>query len=289
MKPDNSVPFNQIRNYRKCITDAVKIVSHFPPRLVKRLCIVWGLSAVALAAMLYLFIWSTHIMAFVFEVFLLLAVLLLQSTGLVILGRYVSWLKSGSAEATFGKFPLRKTQMRSILSFLLLRVGQVLFLLLLVAVMQWLGASAMAAQITAAVVFAVIAYFDVYLVGNSFLQAGGLKGSAVSAIRCCLKHIGTTFLIYVTTGFFILVAVVVFYTPTFILACGMGAQKFSVQIGDSPVSVSLWAHFVNIVLIICAFVVTNALFSISRMAAVLFENSRFLSREEMAAQAKGQA
>lgn len=99
-----------------------------------------------------------------------------------------------------------------------------------------------------------------------------------------LKNISISFIIYVSVAFFVGVSVVVLYAPTFVLSCGLGAQNFAQQIGDTSSLIPLWVHAFNFVLMACVFVIVNFILTFCRFASVLFWNTILLRQEEKRAQ-----
>ena len=48
METNDSIRFNQIRNYKRCFADAIKVITHLPFNLIRSLCLLWGLSSIGI-------------------------------------------------------------------------------------------------------------------------------------------------------------------------------------------------------------------------------------------------
>ena len=140
------------------------------------------------------------------------------------------------------------------------------------------------ALIVCAVILLIITYFDLYFLSDTFLSKRKFLSSFLSTFRKCLKNISISFIIYVSVAFFVGVSVVVLYAPTFVLSCGLGAQNFAQQIGDTSSLIPLWVHAFNFVLMACVFVIVNFILTFCRFASVLFWNTILLRQEEKRAQ-----
>ena len=58
METNDSIRFNQIRNYKRCFADAIKVITHLPFNLIRSLCLLWGLSSIGIFGLLFLSIFA---------------------------------------------------------------------------------------------------------------------------------------------------------------------------------------------------------------------------------------
>ena len=280
MDTNDSIRFNQIRNYKRCFADAIKVITHLPFNLIRSLCLLWGLSSTGIFGLLYLFIFAESNWGVVGGILLLLFVLWLQSMTLSRLSCYIHELRDEKNKLTkFTQFSLRERACQT-LNYFILRIVQLLVVGIVAFILVICHVKAVYAIIVCAVILVIITYFDLYFLSDTFLSTKKFLNSFSSTFRKCLKNISISFIIYVSVAFFVGVSVVVLYAPTFVLSCGLGAQNFARQIGDSSSLIPLWAHVFNFLLMACVFIIVNWILAFCRFASVLFWNTILLRRED---------
>lgn len=284
METNDSIRFNQIRNYKRCFADAIKVITHLPFNLIRSLCLLWGLSSIGIFGLLFLSIFAKSNWGVGGGMVLLLFVLWLQAIALSRLSCCIHELQEGKNELTkCSKIPLREVACQAF-NYFILRVVQLLVVGVVVFILMICHVTTVYALIVCAVILLIITYFDLYFLSDTFLSKRKFLSSFLSTFRKCLKNISISFIIYVSVAFFVGVSVVVLYAPTFVLSCGLGAQNFAQQIGDTSSLIPLWVHAFNFVLMACVFVIVNFILTFCRFASVLFWNTILLRQEEKRAQ-----
>lgn len=281
MATDSIIRFNQVRNYKQCITDAIRIIVHLPKSIIKIFCCLWGISSILVIAMLYITIFSKNIVGIVIGVILFLGFLWLQAVSLSVQSNYIYNLSQGHEVRTkYCVSPLLKKAVNSSFIYFFLRFCQIAFFVVLSLIMEVLHLNYSYIFITCIILFVIIAYMDFYLLSDLFLRHETMSKSFRSVCSHGLKYISNSLVIYVSIVFLLGIFMVFMFLPTFILFSGMGAQIFATQIGDESIAVPLWVHIINNIFMICAFIIINFLLATSRLATTLFWNTKLMQLKE---------
>lgn len=278
MDANDSIKFNQIRNYKRCFADAAKMVVRLPSDLVRSLCLLWGISSIGLSGLLYITLFSESNWSILCGIVLVLFVLWLQSMALSKLSFYIHDLR-GTVNKKTASCSL-KGVVKHAINYFVLRIVQTLILGIVPLILTLLHVPNVYVLIVCVLALFLITYMDLYFVSDTFLSTEKFLNSLSSSFRKCLKNISISFIIYVSVAFFMGVSLMVLYTPTFVLSCGLGAQKFASQIGDSSNLIPFWVYIFHVFLMMCVFIVVNFILTFCRFAAVLFENAIILRQEE---------
>lgn len=282
MVTDDIVRFNQVRNYKQCITDAMKMIVHLPKNIVRTFCFLWGLSSILAIILLYTTIFfSEQIIGMIIGSIIFLGILWIQATSLGVQSYYIYGLSQNhETRCSLDVLSLLKKVLNWSPVYFLLRFCQVVFFIILSMGMENLHISYSYIVVTCVIFFIIITYIDFYLLSDMFLRHTSMVKSFRSICSCGPKSISNSLVIYVSMVFLLGISVVFMFMPTFILSCNMGANRFAIQIGDTSVMLPLWIHILNTIFTICIFIIINFLLTTCRFAATLFWNTKLIFQKE---------